>query len=207
MSDPPETAEARRGALAGYRADAGPAGAGGATGHRPALPARASRRGDHGRDPLRPSPAHLGSGRESPSRAEGAARVPSRRGSSSPEGAASATLAAIRLHLPTTIRRGTVRPRRAARRAHPQAARAWSSSAASAFRRRLRRRLSAGGSHARTPTSWPRYSSSADASRRTSCSEIWTGFSGGDSSSTRPAQGTPNQVRRPSRPRRRSGSA
>ena len=46
---------------------------------RDALPARASRRGDHGRGALRRAPADLGSGGEPPTRAEGAARASRRR--------------------------------------------------------------------------------------------------------------------------------
>ena len=46
--------------------------------HRAALPARPSRRGDHGRGALRPAPAHLGPGREPPPRAEGAAGMAAR---------------------------------------------------------------------------------------------------------------------------------
>ena len=46
---------------------------------RDARPARAPRRGDHRRGPLRRAPAHLGSGREPPPRAEGAARAAGRR--------------------------------------------------------------------------------------------------------------------------------
>ena len=42
---------------------------------RAALPAGAPGRGDHRRGALRPAPAHLGSGREPPPRAEGAAGV------------------------------------------------------------------------------------------------------------------------------------
>ena len=65
----------RAGAVPNRRRPAGPRGPGR---HRPALPAGASRRGDLGRDPLRPAPAHLGPGREPPPCAEGPAGVAAR---------------------------------------------------------------------------------------------------------------------------------
>ena len=68
-----ETADARRSALAPYRRRRRAARGRGARRDRAALPARAPRRGDHRGGPLRPAPAHLGPGREPPSRPEGVA--------------------------------------------------------------------------------------------------------------------------------------
>ena len=75
MNDDPDSARHRREALAPYRIDDDLLDLAGAAGDRPALPARASRGGDHRGGSLRPASAHLGPGREPSPRAEGPARA------------------------------------------------------------------------------------------------------------------------------------
>ena len=69
-------AEARRTAFAGYAIDAALMRSAAPRRHRPALPARPPRRGDHRRGDRGPGQRRLAAGREPPARAEGAARAP-----------------------------------------------------------------------------------------------------------------------------------
>ena len=80
MGDEADRRRSAARALAAYRVDDALLDAGRAGRVRDARPARAPRRGDHRRGPLRLAPAHLGPGGEPPPRPEGAARAAGRTG-------------------------------------------------------------------------------------------------------------------------------